>query len=458
MFVSQSNCPTPKLSRSRFSIWLALSLFLFSGLASAQVQDEAAAAESVESTEETKKFAPIAQVGELLEALISQGVDLTGKTLQIVLVPVDQLRPKKKTQSETAADDSIKAKPAPDPDAAIAAEPSEPKTPFLPATMLESRLTTELDVNFAINQMLTRRETSSESKVKRSSRGPSGTLLAVLRENERRSALKPPTTPDLSRRSPGVQLAATTTIPPKPAPAKPDADAEKDDEDDPSKFVLVALLDEIGNIRLPNLPDKAEPDTAEAKPSAQPGETSPPEAKPKKEREPMKLAMLFTRPKKAETKEEEPAESGPVQEINVAGQTFAFNTVSAPRAPFHVFDVDPSETILIEIDSDSIGRVQSKGKEWAWLQLDSGLMGVMRNKYLRDSSRTEIMRYLAVESGSGGGPAQQVDVSIVNLDSRSLPTKQLDLEASPAGSTSLPMAPPSSTIDTGTEGKLNNAN
>jgi len=98
---------------------------------------------------------------------------------------------------------------------------------------------------------------------------------------------------------------------------------------------------------------------------------------------------------------------------------FDFAAVRGHSVPFHVFDVDSSETILVELSGDELARVRKQGEQWAWIQLDSGLMGLVRNHHVRQASEFEVLKYLAleyaekVEDGevSNGGPIKvsQVD-------------------------------------------------
>lgn len=92
------------------------------------------------------------------------------------------------------------------------------------------------------------------------------------------------------------------------------------------------------------------------------------------------------------------------------------------RGPFHAFDELPDQTILIELEGDRVGRVKDRGKEWAWLQLDTGLMGVMRNRYLRAATEHEVQQFLAMETSSAAGPdGNGMSMSLMDLDSRTVP-------------------------------------
>jgi hypothetical protein len=85
------------------------------------------------------------------------------------------------------------------------------------------------------------------------------------------------------------------------------------------------------------------------------------------------------------------------------------------HAPFHAFGETPDETIPIELAGDEVGRVRGRGQEWAWVQLDSGLMGVIRSRFLREAAPGEIERFLALEGDTGRG-REDLDIGIMDLD------------------------------------------
>jgi len=86
------------------------------------------------------------------------------------------------------------------------------------------------------------------------------------------------------------------------------------------------------------------------------------------------------------------------------------------QAPFHAFGENPDETIAIELSGEELARVRGKGQEWAWVQLDSGLMGVIRNRFLREAAPGEIERFLALEGRAGTGGGSGMDIGIMDLD------------------------------------------
>ncbi|MEO0448365.1 MAG: hypothetical protein AAF191_20060, partial [Verrucomicrobiota bacterium] len=80
-----------------------------------------------------------------------------------------------------------------------------------------------------------------------------------------------------------------------------------------------------------------------------------------------------------------------------------FLAVGDSSAPFHVIDSGPNETFMVELPEGTVGRNHGSGDHWAWVELDSGLMGLIRKKHLRGASTTEIGQF---ESGAGGAPAR----------------------------------------------------
>ncbi len=360
-----------------------------------------------------------------------------GRSLKIIVLPLDLLTPDQSPRENERAERVEEAvvenvsetppKPAADADSAFLTRKREPLVPFLPATMVEGELTAKLDVNHEINRL--RRMTAAEQT--RSSRAPSSTLLAVLQENhqERARMLQE----GIGTTQPTTMVASKTAPKPDAEPKKPAKSAKKPEKPaKPAKsgeqrqFVLLAMLDRGAKTRKPKPAPESKPERpADADTNATAAED--PAKGPK-------LAFLFARnPDRARTSrksepeaaETEPTSNKPIRQVTSSGRQLSFTAVTGPRAaPFHVFDVDPSETILIELDGGEVGRVHDQGKEWAWLQLDSGLMGVIRNKHVRPATRKEVMQFLAVESGSGGGRAAK-DISIgvldLNLDVRDLP-------------------------------------
>ena len=92
------------------------------------------------------------------------------------------------------------------------------------------------------------------------------------------------------------------------------------------------------------------------------------------------------------------------------------------RGAFHAFDEVPGQSLTVELEGDEVGRIKDQGKEWAWLQLDSGLMGVMKNKYLRQATPDEIREFLAMENSPEGGSSNAaLSFEVIDLDSSGLP-------------------------------------
>ena len=100
---------------------------------------------------------------------------------------------------------------------------------------------------------------------------------------------------------------------------------------------------------------------------------------------------------------------------------FNFAAFRGTGVPFHVFDVDPAETILVELSGDEVARVMKQNKDWAWIQLDSGLMGLVRNHHVQAAGEFEILKYLAQEYGKkrqegtvSSDSGAQVHVNLIN--------------------------------------------
>lgn len=275
---------------------------------------------------------------------------------------------------------------AQNPDSALLAEP--PAKPFIPATMVEGRLTSRMDVAYEVERL----KSTVGSRSDKSARAPSSTLLAVLKENQaERQRLQ-----QESHSNPQTMIASRSSAP----QAKPTIKPATEKADSRSKpFLLLAKLDTR---------------------KAQNGQASSGDGKGPK------IALLLARnPNRARTSRKAPnttgADSeekavGPIRQLSSSGKEMDFSAVDSGGAPFHVFDIDPSETFLIELDGGEVGRVQEQGKEWAWLQLDSGLMGVMRNKHLRPASRDEVMEFLALETAGSDDPSQEMAIGVMELD------------------------------------------
>tara|TARA_R110002096_G_scaffold122929_3_gene266096 strand:- start:8225 stop:9439 length:1215 start_codon:yes stop_codon:yes gene_type:complete len=330
----------------------------------------------------------------------------------------------------TASDnegDSTPATTSPNPADAILTN-QEPAKPFIPATMVEGKLTSKMDVAYEVERL--RSITATRST--KSARSPSSTLLAVLKENQEekarllRQAQTEPQTLIASKAA--IPTPKPATSPQKPSTPQPVTVPKKSPDQNTQPFLLLAKLDSR----------KARGENGNAKSG---------------EKEP-KLALLLARnPNRARTsrksetdptaeREQEKA-TGPIRQVSRTGKQMEFSAVEGRGAPFHVFDIDPSETFLIELDGGKVGRVQEQGKEWAWLQLESGLMGVMRNKHLRPASREEVMEFLAIESAEGSGPGHESAIGVMELD---LDVRDLPLSGSMSGSMS-PSAEPQLPVD-----------
>ncbi|MEM1295467.1 MAG: hypothetical protein AAGH89_08875 [Verrucomicrobiota bacterium] len=281
----------------------------------------------------------------------------------------------------------------------------EPAKPFIPATMVEGKLTSRLDVAYEVERL----KSVVGKSTSKSARAPSSALLAVLQENQA----------ERERLLMEERLNRQTMIASNSSPPKPNAKPEKKDESQVRPFLLLAKLDSRNS----------------ANQELKPGEKS----------KAPKLALLLTRnPNRARTSRkssasdedstaEELKADGPIRQLSPSGRELEFSAVENGGAPFHVFDFDPSETFLIELEGGAVGRVQDQGKEWAWLQLDSGLMGVMRNKHLRPASREEVMEFLALETAENGAAGEEMAIGVMELD--------LDVTDLPLGGSTSDSAP-----------------
>ncbi len=74
----------------------------------------------------------------------------------------------------------------------------------------------------------------------------------------------------------------------------------------------------------------------------------------------------------------------------------------ALRGSLYVIDETAEEPLLLELEGGEVGRVKNWGEEWVWLQLESGLMGLMRHNNLRTATTEEIQEFLAMERLSEG--------------------------------------------------------
>jgi hypothetical protein len=85
------------------------------------------------------------------------------------------------------------------------------------------------------------------------------------------------------------------------------------------------------------------------------------------------------------------------------------------RAPFHVIDTGDGSTQLLELDSGTVGRKHGEGDEWTWMQLDSGLMGLMKKRFVRPAVPGEVVAFLAAEAKSSGTALAQAERSPVRF-------------------------------------------
>jgi len=98
---------------------------------------------------------------------------------------------------------------------------------------------------------------------------------------------------------------------------------------------------------------------------------------------------------------ERPAAPGAAADCGALDEA-SYLAVADLQAPFHVIDSGPSETYVVELPQGTVGRNHGSGDHWAWIQLDSGLMGLIRKQHLRSASETEKNGFLVAERSSRG--------------------------------------------------------
>ncbi len=320
--------------------------------------------------------------GEKSRSLAEFLSSLGDQSLKIVVLPLDLVAPYRNLEKQAKSEDFLaetieEIEADADPDSALLNQQNV--RPFIPATMFEGELTTKLDVASEVERL---RKTAPRRP--RTSRSPSGTLLAVLRENQiERERLQQETD------EPTETMIASRS--------SSDTNSAKPQKEENPPFVLLAMLRK----------DDEEKSSNE-------GVKGP------------KLAFLLARnPNRARTsrgaegESQSPNSEAPdatISQLTASGKNLEFLTIGSTRAPLHVFDVDPTETFRIELDEGEVGRVQDQGKEWAWIQLDSGLMGVMRNQHLRPASREEVLQFLALESPGAGEVPYEMSASVLQLN------------------------------------------
>ncbi len=96
--------------------------------------------------------------------------------------------------------------------------------------------------------------------------------------------------------------------------------------------------------------------------------------------------------------------------------------VADSHVPFHVIDTGPEDTFVIELNAGTVGRTHGSGDNWTWLEMHDGLMGLMRKKHLRPAHQSEVMTYLAMESGASGPQSSPQPVQFVEIDLPELPS------------------------------------
>ncbi len=119
-------------------------------------------------------------------------------------------------------------------------------------------------------------------------------------------------------------------------------------------------------------------------------------------------------------------------------------TIKAARAPFHVIDTGAGQTELVELDAGTVGRKHGEGDEWTWLQLDSGLMGLMKKRYIRPAMNSEVSAFLVAEEKSGASArdgGRDVRYVEVELPHAELSAEEMTSVETPRSSTASASAP-----------------
>ncbi|RFC48723.1 MAG: hypothetical protein DVB23_000416 [Verrucomicrobia bacterium] len=146
------------------------------------------------------------------------------------------------------------------------------------------------------------------------------------------------------------------------------------------------------------------------------------------EARPPEVASLSAKSKpeaKPEAKPERKAEAKPPVDKAAppAPESAGYFVIKTSKAPFHVVDTGPGETHSMELESGTVGRKHGEGEEWAWMQLDSGLMGLVKKRHLRPAAVGEVVTFLAAESksgsksGNGGREVRYLEVELPELPS-----------------------------------------
>ncbi len=97
-----------------------------------------------------------------------------------------------------------------------------------------------------------------------------------------------------------------------------------------------------------------------------------------------------------------------------------YRAIDRNRAVLHVIDPGSDATIPLEVDGGEVGRIHGSGDEWSWVQLESGLMGVMRNAHLRDAKKDEVLSFLAAEASSLESAAGIIKIEVADVNAERL--------------------------------------
>ncbi|MBU6302255.1 MAG: hypothetical protein KGS60_11920 [Verrucomicrobia bacterium] len=78
-----------------------------------------------------------------------------------------------------------------------------------------------------------------------------------------------------------------------------------------------------------------------------------------------------------------------------------YYSVEGDGASFHLTNFEvPWETKEFDIKEGMVGRSLGEGEKWAWVELHTGAVGLMRKKHLSGASRSQIDRFLSLEAES----------------------------------------------------------
>jgi hypothetical protein len=291
---------------------------------------------------------------------VAQACGLVGKeTVRVLVVPVQAISAPKDSQGSEPVEF--------EPEAEDAGAGKPPKSIWIPNTMVEGRLTSAADLDYEMARL----RAANPSAARRPG-APSPVLLEVLAASQREAQRRPERSAPQANQPQGDHLgrgvpwkaAETNSETPQNPPSGKRYPLRLWEPNGQSKGAVAAVAKKPGG-----------------KDVSTPAIKSPHPASP----DPGYVAVVF-------------------------------------RGAFHAFDEVPGQSLLVELEGDEVGRIKDQGKEWAWLQLDSGLMGVMKNKYLRQATPGEIREFLAMEGPPKGASSETaLSFEVIDLDSSGLP-------------------------------------